>query len=328
MNAETLAKKDYQLAFPRDHGSHPDYELEWWYLTGQLFLDKNKIFNLTAQFGFQLTFFRSLKDKKQFFLAHAALTDLQNNTFYKEQRFASASLGIANAAMSNLSVQHADWRLQEVADELHIAFSVTDAGKSYDILLKSKMPEPLLHGERGYSKKASCENCASHYYSLPRLTLEGSIKNNSKTMIVQGLGWYDHEFMSSELQSSQLGWDWMSLMFKDGRNLMLFQVRDKNPENYFGAFTLQDGNTITKGEKKDFSLKPLRYWTEKPGVSYPVSFLLKISKLGLELPIESLMDNQVHQKNTALKSPAYWEGAVSTSDNSVLGYLEMTGYEN
>ena len=24
------------FAFPRDHGSHPDFRLEWWYVTGHL----------------------------------------------------------------------------------------------------------------------------------------------------------------------------------------------------------------------------------------------------------------------------------------------------
>ena len=27
------------FSFPRDHGSHPEFKLEWWYVTGHLFKD-------------------------------------------------------------------------------------------------------------------------------------------------------------------------------------------------------------------------------------------------------------------------------------------------
>jgi predicted secreted hydrolase len=40
------------LVFPRDHGAHPDFRTEWWYVTGAL--DSPQ-----ADIGFQLTFFRS-----------------------------------------------------------------------------------------------------------------------------------------------------------------------------------------------------------------------------------------------------------------------------
>ena len=68
------------LAFPRDHGSHPELRTEWWYITG----------HVQAQgqpWGFQLTFFRSRVDAtqglqsafaaKQLLFAHAAITDVK-----------------------------------------------------------------------------------------------------------------------------------------------------------------------------------------------------------------------------------------------------------
>ena len=41
-----------QFVFPRDHGSHNDFAIEWWYITGHLTATNN------AAFGFQATFFR------------------------------------------------------------------------------------------------------------------------------------------------------------------------------------------------------------------------------------------------------------------------------
>ena len=39
------------FTFPRDHGSHPEYRIEWWYITGHLH-DENQ-----DHYGFQATFF-------------------------------------------------------------------------------------------------------------------------------------------------------------------------------------------------------------------------------------------------------------------------------
>ena len=43
----------YTLEFPRDYGSHPQFRIEWWYLTGWLTTTQHQ------RLGFQITFFRS-----------------------------------------------------------------------------------------------------------------------------------------------------------------------------------------------------------------------------------------------------------------------------
>ena len=66
--------------FPRDHGAHPEYQIEWWYYTGNLHTDDGKAF------GYQLTFFRfaltpqmpertSHFATNQVYMAHFAVTD-------------------------------------------------------------------------------------------------------------------------------------------------------------------------------------------------------------------------------------------------------------
>src|SRR5687768_18261430 len=47
-----LALPGYQYQFPRDHGAHFDFRLEWWYYTGNLRCDSSR------EFGFEVTFFR------------------------------------------------------------------------------------------------------------------------------------------------------------------------------------------------------------------------------------------------------------------------------
>ena len=41
------------LRFPRDHGSHPDFRVEWWYVTGWLADGAGN------DYGVQVTFFRN-----------------------------------------------------------------------------------------------------------------------------------------------------------------------------------------------------------------------------------------------------------------------------
>ena len=67
------------LAFPADHGAHPDFRTEWWYATGWLTLPDG------SPLGFQTTFFRvrtgigednpSAFAPRQLILAHAAIAD-------------------------------------------------------------------------------------------------------------------------------------------------------------------------------------------------------------------------------------------------------------
>src|SRR5262249_7834513 len=64
------------LSFPRDHGSHPDATLEWWYWTGHLRSDDGR------PYGFQLTFFR-LRD---LYLAHFAWSDIGGGAFAFAQK--------------------------------------------------------------------------------------------------------------------------------------------------------------------------------------------------------------------------------------------------
>ncbi|MFA9561558.1 MAG: lipocalin-like domain-containing protein, partial [Nitrospirota bacterium] len=46
------AKPGYTYVFPRDHGSHEQFQTEWWYFTGHLLGSKGR------RFGYELTFFR------------------------------------------------------------------------------------------------------------------------------------------------------------------------------------------------------------------------------------------------------------------------------
>ena len=71
--------------FPSDHGIHPDYDTEWYYITGHL-VDTNNTLH-----GFQVTFFRhklsqvkdstSLWNSPHLYTAHFAFTNGETESF-------------------------------------------------------------------------------------------------------------------------------------------------------------------------------------------------------------------------------------------------------
>ena len=104
----------HRMAFPADHGAHPEQGTEWWYITGQASSG-------SRTFGFQVTFFRSRVEAtqqmrsrfaaKQLLFAHAALTDVQGARLWHDQRIAREGFGIAQAATDDGRVRLRDWSL-------------------------------------------------------------------------------------------------------------------------------------------------------------------------------------------------------------------------
>ena len=47
-----IPRPGHRFSFPYDNGAHPDFRIEWWYVTGHLFDPAGR------RFGFQATFFR------------------------------------------------------------------------------------------------------------------------------------------------------------------------------------------------------------------------------------------------------------------------------
>ncbi|MCX7242552.1 MAG: carotenoid 1,2-hydratase, partial [Polaromonas sp.] len=118
----TQALPPRTLVFPADHGAHPDQRTEWWYITGHA----RSLAAEPREFGFQLTFFRtrvdaaqSLQSKfaaKQLIFAHAAMTDVQGQKLWHDQRIAREGFGLALAATGDTALQLGHWRLQRQAD--------------------------------------------------------------------------------------------------------------------------------------------------------------------------------------------------------------------
>ena len=168
------AFKPMEFQFPRDHGPHPDYKIEWWYYTGNLRTDGGK------DFGYQLTFFRialtpqvlerpSNFATNQIYMAHFALTDAARGKFYSFERFSRGATGLAGASGEpTYSVWLEDWSARETdAGEVRLsaADDRTDPGTAVSLTLRETRPA-VLHGDRGLSQKGPEPGNANYYYSL------------------------------------------------------------------------------------------------------------------------------------------------------------------
>ncbi|MDC3076366.1 iron ABC transporter permease [Paracoccaceae bacterium] len=316
------ADPSYQITFPKDHGPHKNFRIEWWYFTANLRSDT--LDNL----GIQWTLFKSnlkpLSKKKDpehingFWMAHSALTT--ETSHYYEERFAREKTGQAGVTLEPFKAWIDNWSMKGDNKLGTIQLESMGVDFSFSLNLSTKM-SPVLQGDRGFSKKSK-QRAASHYYSQPFYSVKGWVILNGKQHFVKGVGWLDREWSSNLLNENQLGWDWFSLHLDNGEKVMLFKVRNKNGEDFLsGSWVSKDGAKKSLSSS-DFQLEETAYSTIK-GKRVPTKW--KISILGsypLTINTEALNIN-----SWMATSFPYWEGPILFSgDLTGVGYLEMTGY--
>jgi len=307
--------------FPEDHGPHPGFRIEWWYVTANL---KDAQGNA---FGVQWTLFRNAVNAgpaqpgwrdSTIWLGHAAATSATRH--YAAERFARGGVGQAGAQAQPFDAWIDDWnfatRPGAVSPLADMQLKASGAQFAYDLQLTSSRPL-VLQGDNGYSRKSD-QGQASYYYSQPFFTASGSLSIDGQTYQVSGPAWLDREWSSQPLAASQTGWDWFSLHLDRGEHLMLFRVRQKDGGGYLtGTWIDAQGHTETL-HNADIQLAPLAN-TQIEGRSIPTRWSLKIPGKHLDITTEA-----VNPKAWMNLGIPYWEGPVKFDGG--VGYLEMTGY--
>ncbi len=328
--------KPRAFIFPQDHGAHPRYLIEWWYFTGNLQTDTQR------KFGYELTFFRfaltaerqitaSNWRNNQLYIAHFALTDVDNQQFYTDERFSRSGNGLAGAAKEKYHVWLYDWKAEAV-DETGLALHLDAKNDEFAISLQLQSEKKIaLQGLDGFSQKSPKAGNASYYYSYTRMATTGNIRMKQQQFSVTGTSWMDREWSSSSLSVQQMGWNWFALQLSDHSELMFYQFRRKDGKldtNNSGAIFHAD-NSKTMLDFSDVVIKVLDHWkSPHSNITYPSKWQLSIPRLGLELEISPLINDQ--ELNVTYR---YWEGAVSINGKkndriiSGQGYVELTGYQ-
>ncbi len=327
-----------QFAFPADHGPHPDFRNEWWYLTGNLDGTEG------ARFGFEFTIFRfslvppgtditgdaSAWRSNQVYIGHFAITDASARQFYVAQRYSRGGLGLAGAAAEPFHVWLDDWSIAAVRPDSDAIWRLRASDREIALnLTLVPQKQPVLNGVNGLSQKAAMAGNASYYYSISRLQTNGTVQIGDNVFEVDGLSWLDREWGSSALSSDQEGWDWYALQLSDGSDVMFYNLRRNDGSqdvHSAGTLTLADGTAVYLS-RDDFIVEVLDTWQSPQGGRYPVAWRIAVPQYGLKLKIEPLLDAQ-----ELVTTVRYWEGAVDVSgerDGMPImgrGYVELTGY--
>ncbi|MGV3661687.1 MAG: lipocalin-like domain-containing protein [Prosthecobacter sp.] len=333
LRAQTISTDGFALpqpgkvfVFPRDHGSHPEFRTEWWYVTGHLDAAKGQ------RFGFQVTFFRQAwrQDGKtqHLHLAHAALLDAKTGSFVHEERLNREGWDAASAE-NTLDVRNGSWslKLDNATQHLHIAATVKN---EVLLLLDLEVAKPLVvFGQDGVSRKGVSATATSHYLTWPRLKATGSVKLGAQGHVVSGEAWMDHEFSSSQLEEGQVGWDWAAVQLTDGRELMVYRMRRKDGTQD-AASTLavveRDGKLRQVGHDA-FTWEQLGSWkSPRNGADYPNHIRIRFEEQSFEL--RPLAQDQ--EQDGGITRLPYWEGACDVLDANgrTVGraFLELAGY--
>ena len=312
------------LVFPRDHGPHPGFRIEWWYVTATLTGSDG------ADYGAQWTLFRQATapgpprpgwETPELWMAHAAVTAADDHR--AAETFARGGIGQAGVETEPFRAWIDDWEMRAAegpGDALaEIGLRAHGDGFAYDLRLSTDRP-PVPQGDGGFSVKAE-RGQASYYYSQPFYTVSGKLVLDRETIPVTGRAWLDREWSSQPLDADQEGWDWFALHLDTGEKVMIYRLRHTGGDAYLaGTWIAADGRP-TPLAPDAIRAEPRRK-ARVAGRELPVAWHLAIPAFGLAVDTEPL--NAQSWMDTTY---AYWEGPIRfTGSHAGRGYQELTGY--
>ncbi|MFK8333043.1 lipocalin-like domain-containing protein [Pseudomonas sp. BJa5] len=313
--------RNHQLVFPRDHGAHDGFRIEWWYITANLKDSQGR------EWGAQWTLFRSALrtgaetagwDSPNLWMGHAALTGPGGHQ--STETLARGGIGQAGVEAQPFRAWINDWSLQGDAGIVNLQMSASGKGFGYRLNLVSEGPL-VLHGDQGYSEKSG-KGQASYYYSQPFYRVSGEVERAGQRVAVTGNAWLDREWSSQPLAAGQSGWDWFSLHLDGGAKLMLFRVRETDGKPYRAGTWVSTQGQAQALQGEQIQLTELAWTRQANGRELPTRWRVQVPVHGVDLEVDALeprawMDTRYQ----------YWEGPVRLSGSvGGRGYLEMTGY--
>ncbi|MEE4186825.1 MAG: lipocalin-like domain-containing protein [Roseobacter sp.] len=317
-DAFSQPERGYVFQFPEDHGAHPDFQIEWWYLTANLTDETGR------DLGLQWTLFRSAVepsdrtgwDSPQLWMGHAAVTT--PDAHYVAERLSRGGVGQAGVTADPFEAWIDEWRMAGPSID-KVKLTASSPEFAYDVTLTAQGPI-IFHGEDGYSQK-SASGRASYYYSQPFYRVEGTLTLPEGDVPVVGTAWLDREWASQPLAATQVSWDWFSMVFDNGVRLMGFTLHDSDGSDYTQATWIDPDGSVTAYPDGAFQAEVLAR-SDVAGRSVPTGWRVRLPARDVDVTVSAINPNA--WMNTTVE---YWEGPVRISgSHQGRGYLEMTGY--
>ncbi|MDA8028830.1 MAG: carotenoid 1,2-hydratase [Nitrospiraceae bacterium] len=317
---------------------HPDFPIEWWYMTGYLTTGE-KIHQ-----GFQATFFRMTNQgssssaggpwsPREIFGFHGALSDLDRKTFLATERERRGFSRSVLAKKDPFSVRIGRNRLdlpKPSSPSLALVFRV--GNQSFNLALTPLSP-PVWHAARKKFFTGPSQKDWAFYYSYPLVMITGTVTTvgsdgAQKTRTVHGQCWFDHEWMVHSLAKDQIGWIWVwAWNKKNTRGLMLYQMLDRGVRlSPFHRATVLERKGVDWTVTRTRNVRLLKGKNDRCLDLSRIAFLVGGNTV---VRVHPEIDRQL-----LTGAVSYWEGAAritlgpSSAPESGKGYLEVTGLES
>ena len=318
------AQPGIALAFPRDHGAHPEFRTEWWYITGWV---QTGAAERSASRSLSFVPPALQEDNpsafapRQLLFAHAAIADPREGRLRHDQRARARDSG---------SPARGEDRPTCASTTGRCAWKATRYRAQS---LARVRPRSRLRGARaGAAARPRRLQPQGPAAGRPATTTAGrncrigNTRSAERCAAVPASAWLDHEWSSEYLAHEAAGWDWIGINLDDGGALMAFRMRDKHGGVLWAAATLRaaDGPVRTFAPAQ-VAFTPLRRWRSPRTRRYPVAMRVRAGRC--RAGARAVMDDQ-ELDSRATTGTIYWEGAVRalTPANRGRGYLELTGY--
>jgi predicted secreted hydrolase len=329
------------VELPRDLYAHENSQTEWWYYTGHM---------RTASghgFGFELVFFKRRTDLDRFgvvplrlianplYLAHFAITDESRKRFrYEHRKSAGGMFDLpATASEKHYHLRLGNWTVRE-AHGTHILRATLGDDLIFEVALKSSKPA-ALNGHEGVGVSFKDAGEASRYFSFTRMAAEGDITWHGETEHFTGSAWMDREFGTWRTTENQKGWDWFSIQFETGAEVMVYHLRNSagRPSPFSSGTYVDQRGVQTHLAHEDFILEATSRWqSPHTGATYPSGWRLRVPRFGIDVTVKPVMqDQELDTRGTTMI--VYWEGVCIVrghhGEQATKGraYVELVGYD-
>lgn len=252
---------------------------EWWYCTGFLNDPVGKLFS------FQFTLARVRIYGIQFHILMTAVTDFETKKHYYTQKpvFFGKDIIITSDRVGLDGAAEMTFRGQE----LGLDMPGTDCSLALQF---TPVKAPVWHCDQGILKMGIEDpKEKTYYWSYTNLTAAGKLVLMGQEYPVAGKAWFDKQGGMYTLTNRLTNWEWFSLRFFDGEEVMLFSFPQ---DNY------QDGTYIEKSGSyrrlNDYTITPLGF-TQASGKKFSCGWKVDLRDIkGGKYTIVPKLDGQLN----------------------------------
>ncbi len=352
-----------EVSLPEDKSPHSRVNIEWWYFFAYLTVDQAKQYALMASFfrvgefpcskGHYLIY--TLIDLEQITRHNYSLLDAKLKRIILTQYLPiylilhSRDTAMWNLFKSLLKSQipapHMLFAKTEIQqnpaklvfgentltffDNKEDFFKVRLAEKNWKLDLQFTPTKPVaLIGGDGKPNNL-------YYYSMTRNQVTGELQTEKGSALVNGQGWFDHQWGIDYGLINGSGWNWFGLQLDDGRELLLNEERSKTGKTFSPMANLIEADGSLK-YSREVTFEPIEFWeSPQTTVRYPIIWEIVIPAFSIELKVTATFPEQEMFIIGPLQ--AIWEGACILSGRETLpagrinnltgkGFVELVGY--